>query len=121
MPIDGVNGVTTNAMTNALTSVSGTSSDIGTSATSGTEGTGGSGFAASLGSGFAASLGNAVDGLQQLQSDSKTLALKAVTGNLDDIHDATIASTRAQVTLELVAAVRNKGVDAFNEIMRMQA
>lgn len=79
MPIDGVNGVTTNAMTNALTSVSGTSSDIGTSATSGTEGTGGSGFAASL--------GNAVDGLQQLQSDSKTLALKAVTGNLDDIHE----------------------------------
>ena len=113
MPIDGVNGVTTNAMTNALTSVSGTSSDIGTSATSGTDGTGGSGFATSL--------GNAVDGLQQLQSDSKTLALKAVTGNLDDIHDATIASTRAQVTLELVAAVRNKGVDAFNEIMRMQA
>ena len=49
------------------------------------------------------------------------LALKAVTGNLDDIHDATIAATRAQVTLELVSAVRNKGVDAFNEIMRMQA
>ena len=112
MPIDAVNGVTTNAMTNAITSVSGTSSDVGTSATSatGTDGTG-----------FAASLGNAVDGLQQLQGDSKTLALKAVTGNLDDIHDATIASTRAQVTLELVAAVRNKGVDAFNEIMRMQA
>jgi flagellar hook-basal body complex protein FliE len=112
MPIDAVNGVTTNAMTNALTSVSGTSSDA-TSGVGGTSGTDGSGFAASL--------GNAVDGLQQLQSDSKTLALKAVTGNLDDIHDATIASTRAQVTLELVAAVRNKGVDAFNEIMRMQA
>ncbi|WIB79146.1 flagellar hook-basal body complex protein FliE [Curtobacterium sp. MCPF17_002] len=113
MPIDAVNGVTTNAMTNALTNVSGTSSDVGTSGTSATSATDGSGFAASL--------GNAVDGLQQLQSDSKTLALKAVTGNLDDIHDATIASTRAQVTLELVAAVRNKGVDAFNEIMRMQA
>ena len=112
MPIDAVNCVTTNAMTNALTSVSGTSSDVGTSATSAT---------GTSGAGFAASLGNAVDGLQQLQSDSKTLALKAVTGNLDDIHDATIASTRAQVTLELVAAVRNKGVDAFNEIMRMQA
>lgn len=113
MPIDAVNGVTTNAMTNALTNVSGTSSDVGTSGTSATSATDGSGFAASL--------GNAVDGLQRLQDDSKTLALKAVTGNLDDIHDATIASTRAQVTLELVAAVRNKGVDAFNEIMRMQA
>ncbi|PZF13588.1 flagellar hook-basal body complex protein FliE [Curtobacterium sp. MCPF17_011] len=97
-------------MTNAVTNVTGTSSDLGSSPVTGTGG-----------DGFAASLGNAVDGLQQLQSDSKTLALKAVTGNLDDIHDATIASTRAQVTLELVAAVRNKGVDAFNEIMRMQA
>ncbi|MCS5522067.1 flagellar hook-basal body complex protein FliE [Curtobacterium flaccumfaciens pv. oortii] len=95
-----------------MTSVSGTSSDS-------TNATGAAG--ATDGSGFAASLGNAVDGLQSLQSDSKTLALKAVTGNLDDIHDATIAATRAQVTLELVSAVRNKGVDAFNEIMRMQA
>lgn len=70
---------------------------------------------------FASQLGGAVDGLQQLQSDSNTLAIKAVTGSLDDIHSATIASTRAQVELEVVAAIRNKGVDAFNEIMRMQA
>jgi flagellar hook-basal body complex protein FliE len=79
------------------------------------------GTGATSGSGFATELSSAVDGLQQLQSTSNDLAIKAVTGNLDDIHSATIASTRAQVTLELVAAVRNKGVDAFNEIMRMQA
>ncbi|GGL71161.1 hypothetical protein GCM10009706_06820 [Curtobacterium citreum] len=95
-----------------------------TSDVTGTGGLGGADAttgATGAGDGFAGSLTNAVDGLQQLQSTSKTLALKAVTGNLDDIHDATIAATRAQVTLELVAAVRNKGVDAFNEIMRMQA
>ncbi|MDJ0355980.1 flagellar hook-basal body complex protein FliE [Paenarthrobacter sp. PH39-S1] len=73
------------------------------------------------GADFASTLTGAVDGLQQLQSNSNDLAIKAVTGNLDDIHTATLAATRAQVTLELVAAVRNKGVDAFNEIMRMQA
>lgn len=73
------------------------------------------------GADFGASLTGAVDNLQQLQSVSKDLAVSAVTGNLDDIHKATIASSRAQITLELVAAVRNKGVDAFNEIMRMQA
>ena len=73
------------------------------------------------GSDFASILGGAVDNVQQLQSASSELAVKAVTGDLTDIHSATIASTRAQVTLELVAAVRNKGVDAFNEIMRMQA
>ena len=73
------------------------------------------------GGAFATALTGAVDNLQQLQSTSKSLAVSAVTGNLDDIHAATIAATRAQVTLELVASVRNKGVDAFNEIMRMQA
>jgi flagellar hook-basal body complex protein FliE len=73
------------------------------------------------GSGFASSLTGAVDNLQQLQSTSKQLAVSAVTGNLDDIHNATLAASRAQITLELVATVRNKGVDAFNEIMRMQA
>ena len=73
------------------------------------------------GSAFGASLTGAVNNLQQLQSTSKELAVSAVTGNLDDIHNATLAASRAQITLELVAAVRNKGVDAFNEIMRMQA
>lgn len=72
------------------------------------------------GSAFATSLTGAVDNLQQLQSTSNQLAVQAVTGNLDDIHNATLAATRAQVTLELAATVRNKGVDAFNEIMRMQ-
>ena len=73
------------------------------------------------GSGFAAALGGVVDGTQALQGTSNELAVATVTGDLTDIHDASLAATRAQVTLELVAAVRNKGVDAFNEIMRMQA
>jgi len=77
--------------------------------------------AATGGTGFGAALAGALDNVQALSSDAKTLAVQAVTGNLDDIHNATIAAARAQVTLELVAAVRNKGVDAFNEIMRMQA
>lgn len=77
--------------------------------------------AATDGSNFATQLAGAVDNAQSLQAESKTLAVKAVTGDLNDIHQATIASSRASLTLELVAAVRNKGVDAFNEIMRMQA
>lgn len=77
--------------------------------------------AGSDGSGFAASMTQAIDELRSAQAASETLGVAAVTGDLDDIHSAMIASTRAAVTLELVAAVRNKGVDAFNEIMRMQA
>ena len=70
---------------------------------------------------FAASITGASDELRGLQPQSDSLKIAAVTGDLDDIHSAMIASSRAAVTLELIAAVRNKGVDAFNEIMRMQA
>lgn len=77
--------------------------------------------AASGGAGFGTALSGAVENMQQQQTNSSELALRAVTGDLTDIHAATIASSRAQLTVELVAAVRNKGVDAFNEIMRMQA
>ncbi|KQQ64740.1 flagellar hook-basal body complex protein FliE [Microbacterium sp. Leaf320] len=70
---------------------------------------------------FATSLTGAVENLQQLQSTSNGLAVQAVTGDLQDIHQAMIASTRASVTLDLVVAVRDRSVSAFNEIMRMQA
>lgn len=73
------------------------------------------------GSAFGQLLTGAVDSVQGAQDVANELAVKAVTGDLTDIHDATIAATRAAVTLELVAAVRNKGVEAFTEIMRMQA
>ena len=70
---------------------------------------------------FGTALAGSIDSLQQAQSTSNDLAIKAVTGDLDDVHDYTIASSQAKVALELTAAVRNKAVEAFTEIMRMQA
>ena len=96
----GISSVTPTAY---LSSPSGVGSTTGASAT---------GFASALGS---------VDQLQQMQSTTDALAVKAVTGSLTDVHDYTIAAAESKLTLELTAAVRNKAVDAFNEIMRMQA
>jgi flagellar hook-basal body complex protein FliE len=70
---------------------------------------------------FASTLASSVDGLQAMQSNSSALAVKAVTGDLADVHDYTIAATESAVALELTAAVRNRAVEAFTEIMRMQA
>lgn len=80
----------------------------------------GPGSSASAGA-FATSMSGAIENLQQLQSTSNELAVQAVTGDLQDIHQAMIASARAGVTLDLVVAIRDRSVSAFNEIMRMQA
>ena len=70
---------------------------------------------------FASALAGAIQNVQNRQDLSGELAVKAVTGELDDVHDYTIAATEAAVALELTAAVRNRLVDAFTEILRMQA
>jgi flagellar hook-basal body complex protein FliE len=61
-----------------------------------------------------------IDRLERVQDTSDQLAVKAATGDLNAIHDYTIAATEASVTTQLTVAVRNKAVEAFNEIMRMQ-
>ncbi|MCU1426182.1 MAG: fliE [Actinomycetia bacterium] len=64
-----------------------------------------------------------VDALQNLdntQKNADNLALKAASGDLSDVHNYMIAATEANVQTEFTVAVRNKAVEAFNEIMRMQ-
>lgn len=71
------------------------------------------------GGGFATALTGAVNNLQQLQSTSDAANVQAVTGNLNDIQDATVAAARVETTVQLVSTLRNQAVDAFNTIMRM--
>ena len=37
-----------------------------------------------------------------------------------DVHDYMIAANEASIATQLTVAVRNKALDAFTEIMRMQ-
>ncbi len=110
------------AVSSGVSGVSPTSYLSALGGAAGVTGAGTSGAATTVAgdNGFANVLGQ-VDNLTQLQSTSNELAIQAVTGDLDDVHDYTVASSEAKLALELTAAVRNKAVDAFTEIMRMQA
>jgi flagellar hook-basal body complex protein FliE len=76
---------------------------------------------AATGDSFAAELGSGLDKLQQTHAKADDLAVKAATGDLADVHDYMIASSEAGLATQLTVAVRNKAVEAFTEIMRMQA
>ena len=68
-----------------------------------------------------ASIASGIDSLQAAQANTDKLAVAAVTGDLDDVHDYTIAAAQSAIALELTATLRNKAVEAFQEIMRMNA
>jgi flagellar hook-basal body complex protein FliE len=72
------------------------------------------------GTDFAQALQHGLDKLQDMHHTSDKLAVQAATGELTDVHDYMIAATEASVATELTVAVRNKAVEAFNDIMRMQ-
>lgn len=75
--------------------------------------------AAGRGADFASSIGNGLQQVEQLDRTASDKAVQAATGDLTDVHDYVIAATQAQLATELTTTVRNKALDAFNDIMRM--
>jgi flagellar hook-basal body complex protein FliE len=73
---------------------------------------------AASGAGFADALGKVVQAVESTESQADT----AVTGMLagkTDVHEAMIALQRADLTLQFSVQIRNKLVQAYNDIMRM--
>lgn len=71
--------------------------------------------------GFASMLEKGINAVNSAQSKADNLAVQAATGDLTDIHDYTIAAAQAELVTQLATTIRTKGVDAFNQIMGMQA
>ncbi|WP_222710854.1 flagellar hook-basal body complex protein FliE [Quadrisphaera setariae] len=97
-----------------------TSGVTATTATSGTGTAAGVGAVGATGSSFAATLNSSLENVQRLQANASDLAVQAATGDLDDVHDYMIAAAKSSMATEVTVAIRNKALEAFNDIMRMQ-
>jgi|RhiMethySRZTD1v2_1073278.scaffolds.fasta_scaffold2074497_1 flagellar hook-basal body complex protein FliE len=73
------------------------------------------------GASFGEVIGKALNHTEEVQSRASDLAVQAASGDLADPQEYLAAATEASLTTQLTVAIRNKAVDAFNEIMRMQA
>ncbi len=58
--------------------------------------------------------------VQELQASADVAATGVATGQLEDVHQFTAAAAKASLGVELTVAVRNRAVEAYQEIMRMQ-
>ena len=70
---------------------------------------------------FAGLLSKGLEGVQAAQTNAENLAVQVANGTLTDPAQYTMAATEAALGLQLTMAVRNKAVEAYQEIMRMQA
>lgn len=65
-------------------------------------------------------LQSSISAVEQKQADAEVSVNKFLTGETEDLHTAAIAGQRAELSLELFLQVRNKVVQAYQEVMRMQ-
>jgi flagellar hook-basal body complex protein FliE len=69
---------------------------------------------------FGALLDEAVARVQQVQSEAEQQVRQLLAGEPVELHRVLLASEQAGLASEMLMAVRNKVVDAYQEIMRIQ-
>jgi len=63
---------------------------------------------------------DAINSVNDLQHESDAITEDFIAGRTDSIHDVMIAGTKASLALDFMIEIRNKIVEAYQEIMRMQ-
>ncbi len=69
---------------------------------------------------FQSALSSAINSLESQQNTAADSIQKFLTGETEDLHTTALAAQKAELSFELGLQVRNKVVDAYQEIMKMQ-
>lgn len=69
---------------------------------------------------FGNMLKTAIDEVNQAQIDSSKSTLKLVQGENIELHEVMITAQKASITMQAALEIRNKAVEAYQEMMRMQ-
>ena len=69
---------------------------------------------------FGEFLTEALGEVNDLQNSAAKASYDLAAGKLQDISQVTIATEKASIAMQLTMQVRNKMIDAYQEVMRMQ-
>jgi len=70
--------------------------------------------------GFGKALMDAIDGLSQTQNAADDKSVQLAAGDPVDLHEVMLARETASLDFQLAVQVRNKLVEAYQDVMRMQ-
>lgn len=71
-------------------------------------------------SSFSSVLNDALNNVNDLQIEADNYNKLLATNQITNIHDVSIAAEKAKIAMQITLTVRNKIVDAYKEVMRMQ-
>lgn len=69
---------------------------------------------------FADFLKDSLNNVMKTEAESNSLTTKMINGENVDIHQVMAAAQKSGITMQLTLEVRNKAVEAYQEMMRMQ-
>ncbi len=69
---------------------------------------------------FTDTLNELISDTNNLQIDSAELTESMIKGEPVDIHDVMISAQKAKTSFQLLMELRNKGLDLYREVLRMQ-
>lgn len=69
---------------------------------------------------FANQLQQAINEVDGLQHNREEMVEGMVSGEVSEVHDVMIAAKESQMAFELLLEVRNKLLESYQELMRMQ-
>lgn len=69
--------------------------------------------------GFAETLADGLAEASRAEQRADAVAMDVATGGPSQVHDLMVATSQSQVATDLVLAVRNRAVEAYQEIMRL--
>jgi flagellar hook-basal body complex protein FliE len=72
------------------------------------------------GVGFKETVSNFVNEVNDLQVKAGESVENFATGKVENVHEVMIAMSKAEVSFKFMMETRNKLIDAYKEIMRMQ-
>ena len=72
------------------------------------------------GASFIDELKSEIQTVNQLQNQSDQAMVEGSVSGATNVHEAMIKLQEADISLRLLSSVRNKAIDAYHEVMRMQ-